>query len=1026
MRKKTLFLALAAFVANIPMLFADSLNEEQARIAVASYFNPKEQASRLRVKGQQLKLRSESHKDGYYIFDRPEGGCVFVADDDAVGRTVLGYTDQGCYDGEDLPVGLQDWLKQIGVLMNAVHEGKINRNVVHRSIGKTVVDKLINTTWNQYEPYNNLCPSVGLNKCITGCVATAMAQVMKYWEWPEHGYDSISYYDEGCGQTLSRNFTLSKYKWKDMLNNYTGVPYRKENSNAVAVLMRDCGYAVQMYYTPEASSANVSAEEMATYFHYNEAAIDRYSGDYPEEAWHALIQQDLLAQRPVLYSGQSTTDGHEFILDGFDTANYYHVNWGWGGHQDGWFTLTNLNGFNDTQYMINELEPDYNEGEKDFSYNLSDDGVLTINGTGVMPKEYAMNKAPWAEQCESVRKIIFGEGITTIVDGFGYARKDNDAYYFTNLEEVVLPEGLKYIGNYAFFYTQLSSISLPSTLVEACYSFYGANIETMHLPKGIISFDEYLPSLKELTVDDQNPWLSARDNLLYDKSGKSLFYIPSGLERVTLAETTERINNSKLFRMKVPIICKPTKAPSVPEYILDNVSDYTNKTGTLFVPYGADYDSWKEYLLPGWNFFTYYDIDLIPDMAVNWTLNKGVLTISGWGVQNDNIYGYTAAPYYEQGDQVQKLYVREGITKLAWAGYYCYHNMTEIVLPSTLSEIGEYCFTYTNLQTITCYAMKAPAIYSNNVFGAIPENGTLRIPVGADYDSYVSTWPLPQGWKIEYFNPEPMATCHLANGEVREIADLTEWDALLEVQPNAVGVMNPQYANWAYLTQNMLFEDEVQQRKYLCPYLRLSDAEDFAAPASFIAIKGTYSRKLQAGYNTACLPFGINQNNLPQGCRMYAYSHYDTSKGEAILYPISSTSPGQACLIYSNAEVDWRINLTDQKAVGQPQNAEEDNLYGSFVATNAYMGTAYVPSANGTTLVPLSEQLNPLRACILIDNAPAEIKIRIADKDETDAINSIMVDSPAAKYTLDGKRIYAPRKGQTYIMNGKKIISDNH
>ena len=377
MRTKRHLLLFVAIIASMAASFADSLNEEQARYAAASFFAPTEQRARLNAKGRQMILRSNGHENGFYIFDRPEGGCVFVADDDAIGRTVLGYTDQGFYD--------EDWLSQIKVLMDAVHEGKIDRQPTDRMVRKVIVKKLIKTTWNQYEPYNNLCPKLGMERCITGCVATAMAQVMKYWEWPEHGYGSITYHDMGCGQTLSRDFTKSTYDWGNMLDTYQGVPYMREAANAVATLMRDCGYAVQMHYTPESSGASVSAEEMARYFHYSTAAIDRYSDNYPEEAWHELIRQDLEAKRPILYSGASDETGHEFILDGYDTGNYYHVNWGWGGYQDGWFTLTNLNGFNNGQSMINGLEPEYND-ESDYTYFLNEEGVLTISGTGMMPK----------------------------------------------------------------------------------------------------------------------------------------------------------------------------------------------------------------------------------------------------------------------------------------------------------------------------------------------------------------------------------------------------------------------------------------------------------------------------------------------------------------------------------------------------------------------------------------------------------------------------------------------------------------
>ena len=1015
MTTKKLLLLLVAIIASQMATLAESLNEEQARMAAAAFFSPTTHRANIRAKARQLVLRTEGHQDGYYIFDRPEGGCVFVADDDAIGRTVLGYTDQGSFDALDLPIGLQDWLSQIGVLMDAVHQGKINRQPKSAGTRRAIVNKLIKTTWNQGSPYNNLCPTVGMETCVTGCVATAMAQVMKYWEWPVHGYNSIEYYDEGCKQTLSRDFTKSVYDWENMLDSYKGV-YRKVYSDAVATLMRDCGYAVQMNYTPEGSAASVSAEEMAMYFHYSTGAIDRYSGDYSEEVWHELIRRDLDARRPVLYAGQSTSGGHEFILDGYDTEDYYHVNWGWGGKDDGWFTITNLNSYNDEQLMINDLEPDRNE-ESDFTYNLSEDGVLTISGTGSMPLEYKISTAPWAGMCQSVRKIVFEEGITGIVNGFGYAYENENR--FSNLQEIVLPEGLQHIGRYAFLYPNISSINLPSTLLDVDYSFYGAPIESIHLPKNMLTFYDYLPNLRELTVDAENPWLCAIDNILYDKKGSTLLFVPENIDCITIAETTSKIIDTEIFRLGKPIICKGMVAPALSQYAIESPQKYFSNSGVLFIPEGADYGKWMQVLPPGWKVFTYADVNNIPDTSIKWALNDNVLTISGWGVMGD-AYSYNLSPYYQSISQVQKLVVREGVISLPWAGFYGYSNLKEVILPSSLMEIDEYCFAFAGLETITCYAMTAPEVYDNKVFGAMPENGTLRIPVGADEASY--QWGLPKGWKVEFFTPEPMITYNSPAGEIEGVKSLEEWKSLLEQQPNTIGLISPRYTGWDIMTRNMLIQDDAADGQYRCRNLKLADAMDFTAPAPFAVSMGTYSRTLQAGYNAVCLPFGISQEDLPQNCRMYGVSHYDADKNEVVICPTGSTSAGKACLIYCEAATEWQANISNKEAVAQTQRTAEDNIQGTFRTTGEYMGTGYVP--DGAALVPLSEQLNPFRACILLGSAtaPNEVKIRIADKDETDALNGIMADTPAASYSIDGKRLSAPIKGQPYIQNGKKLI----
>ena len=469
---KALFITL--FLCSVEVIYAESLDEEQARYAAAEFFSTSSQSARLRARGRQLVLRSQGHEDGYYIFDRPEGGVVFVADDDAIGRTVLGYTDSGSYDADNLPPGLQDWLAQVTVLMNAVHEGKIKKENVQRKAGTIVVDALIQTQWGQRTPYNNLCPKPNEQtvsneqRCLTGCVATAMAQVMKYWKWPKQGNGSVSYYDEGCGQTLSRDLSSDYYDWGKMLdyyglnqlhggyNNYTDV-----QATAVATLMRDCGYAVHMYYTLEWSSASISASatSMRDYFHYSAEAkyISFNKNYYSEDTWHALIRQDLKASQPVLYRGANNESGHAFILDGYNTGGYYHVNWGWNGDDDGWFMLTSLNGFNNGQGMINNLKPDY-DGQ---NINIEINGIYYVLDTVKRTAEVIKNPNGYSGAVNIPETISYGS--TYRVTSIGYAAFSD----CSGLTSITIPNSVTNIGSQAFSScSSLTSITIPNSVIN--------------------------------------------------------------------------------------------------------------------------------------------------------------------------------------------------------------------------------------------------------------------------------------------------------------------------------------------------------------------------------------------------------------------------------------------------------------------------------------------------------------------------------------------------------------------------------
>lgn len=1014
----------------LPAIFcrAERLDEEQARYAAAEFFSPSAQSSRLRAKGRQLVLRSEGHERGYYVFDRPEGGTVFVADDDAIGRTVLGYTEGGSFDKDRLPVGLQDWLEQVGVLMDAVHEGKINRSDVRRKAGQTVVSALLRTFWNQGWPYNLLCPQVDGKRCLTGCVATAMAQLMKYWEWPEHGYGEISYTDEGSGQELSANLSLSTYRWKDMLSSYPndGFEYQESKLWSVATLMRDCGYAVRMNYTPTSSGANVSERTMQTYFHYSMSAAKRPAFDYPEEIWHQFIQADLQAGRPVLYSGVGEQGAHEFILDGYDTEGFYHVNWGWGGQQNGYFMLTNLGGYNFNQWMISHLMPDPIE-DRPFSYTLSEDGTLTISGAGAVPAEYQLSTAPWREECQKIRRIVFTKGITSIPYGFGYS--NIPSLRFLNLEEIVLPEGLVHIGGDAFPQAdKLSSVTIPSTVTSMSDAFAGChNIRTLHLPGSLDEYWDYLPGLAELTIDEANPVLCVKDNVLYDKSGKYLLFAPAGADRIFVSETTEEVLDNNIFTYGKPIVFKGMTPPAQPK-----ISPNTH--GCLYIPYGSTgYEEWEKTLPAGWRIMT-YNPDRIPEVKINWTLSDGTLTLSGWGIQKPETFGGENAPYYPRQEEVRKLVVGEDITELCEKAFSVYRNMTEAELPSSMAYISQYCFANAALTTITCHAKKAPEL-GLQPFDGMPENGTLRVPKGSNYVTWLTA--LPKGWNIQFFDPEPLATYSLHTGESTQIFEMEEWEETFSSFPNALCIINPRYKERAYLVPNILIEDATAEGGYRCPDFRLTDLSydyatsrkapwtGFAPPVSFTVTKGEYKRRFIEGYNSACLPFDISEDMLPRNCRMYVFGHYDTEKGETVFDPISSAKAGQPFFIKcSRDKTEWKVDLAGTTFTTEPPSADNRNMRGTFVSTDAYQGIGYSPRAGDYVFAPLERYLHPFRACFIIDVPSAPAEVRICLSDQADGIRSPGQNAngkDAIIYNLAGQRISKMQKGVN-IIDGKKTV----
>lgn len=278
----------------------------------------------------------------------------------------------------------KEWAGDFSAASNLTKATQRNNNV--NSISSySVGSYLVQSQWNQNPYYNKVCPGTGSNQAVTGCVATAMAQIMKFWAYPTKGIGSHSYCDctaDGFtvqNGTLTVNFGTTTYVWASMP--LTGIT--NSNVSQIATLMYDCGVSVDMDYSPSGSGAQVLAVDAnsegacaqnsyVTYFGYNSSTITGYertansnpNSGYTDTQWLNLIETDINAGRPVQYAGQDPSQGgHTWVCDGYDASNNLHMNWGWGGSDDGFFSINNLattnGGFNPSTYhqILVGIEP---------------------------------------------------------------------------------------------------------------------------------------------------------------------------------------------------------------------------------------------------------------------------------------------------------------------------------------------------------------------------------------------------------------------------------------------------------------------------------------------------------------------------------------------------------------------------------------------------------------------------------------------------------------------------------------------
>ena len=289
-----------------------------------------------------------------------------IANDDAF-EPVLAYSDTS-FDSDDMNnPGFKWWLEAMSESLELNINQKTKPRRANISIAyKPAVEALIKTKWDQGTPYNNLTPTyTEKNKIVhfvTGCAATAMAQTMKYYNYPEKGKGSKSYRcklyvsdNDPITKMLTVNFATGTYSWNDMLDVYGKSGYTQEQADAVSKIMYHCGVSVTMDYDKSGSGTYSFKviKALVDNFQYSQGLQFYFRNIYSSNEWMDIIYRHLSQGHPIIYSGQKGNDGgHAFVLDGYDEDGRVHVNWGWSGKSDGYFTISSLNGYNINQEMI--------------------------------------------------------------------------------------------------------------------------------------------------------------------------------------------------------------------------------------------------------------------------------------------------------------------------------------------------------------------------------------------------------------------------------------------------------------------------------------------------------------------------------------------------------------------------------------------------------------------------------------------------------------------------------------------------
>jgi len=342
----------------------------------------------------------------YYVYNYAGGGYVVVSADDAV-IPVLAQSNEGYVDKHITNPATKYWFdsysKEIG---HIVASGADNtetliqwnriRNNEFEHLNIYDAGPLLTTTWDQGEYYNYYCPADAGGPgghVWAGCVATAMAQVMKYYDFPEKGFLSHSYNSPYYGMQ-SVNFGVSAYNWASMENSANSASFLD-----IATLIYHAGVSVEMDYRLTGSGASYEAVKWAlsTYFNYDPITIKvALKADYTEVEWKELLKTDIHSFRPVVYGGDSDNGSHAWVCDGWRWIDdMFHMNWGWSGNYNGWFWIGALNTsqgyFNQNNTAITGIIP----GNPD----------LVVRITNLMPNQLIDRNSTLAVNCSVVKGI---------------------------------------------------------------------------------------------------------------------------------------------------------------------------------------------------------------------------------------------------------------------------------------------------------------------------------------------------------------------------------------------------------------------------------------------------------------------------------------------------------------------------------------------------------------------------------------------------------------------------------------------
>jgi hypothetical protein len=1061
------------------MMTAVNVTSDEARQKALLFLNGRTASAR----GQQLSalhLREVPVTDMLYVFNVGQrDGFVIVSGDDCT-DAILGYSDTGEFPSVNIPDNLRSWLQGYADQIRWAAEHHVDGPATEERAQETVrkfVRSLLTCEWDQEAPYNNYCPFIlysnGFAPAVTGCVATAVAQIMYYHGLkggaptemlkaiPAYQSTKTALFDSWANEEHTSYYTtytvaekpVRIFDWSKMSDYY---PSSDEANEEVARLIEYVGAGVQTQYGISSSASTSHVPSMLVdYFGYDSDIKSVFRDDYSYTEWIDLIYHELVTNGPVLFGGQSVSGGHAFVVDGFSEDDFFHINWGWSGLSNGYYRLSALNP--DSHGIGGGSLTDSFDFDQDIMINVKpvDDGVINVEDKILTVARWKMNylSAIWYDSnyyymdnnslysLQLDYTLVNNTGSVCDFD-WGVALYQGDTFL------KLLKSTANTFNNGMSYYGMTSGLSFGEKLQDGEYRIICVSRKTgteewypcfdsdQFYVRATVSGDDMT---FENVAQDRTPHLSATLEL----RGDAIVYSP--------VSVIAKISNTGYdYRGKIQLIRKSGEN----SYLLaarqvDVESGAEDKEYEIsFVPYTVG-----EYELALW------DKDNNPITGTSVVIEASAAPSSATGTLEivstelkNGVLGDINNPGEAYGSSVKGVVTVKNTSKTA------HTSGIQLFLFKWTREGNSYSGQSLNGKT---FDLKLNAGETSTLDFEIDG---MEVGSSNPYSLYYYYTNHSRISNSGFFVSVNGIDTYAVNGTVTTVketdnltvasdvvaVDLTHAGDNMTVAPNG----NP---NTLYFIGNSLpagLDGKNIIKNGVAEELTLSDDYPFFTPKNFTATKATYTRLFtngadgSNGWTTIVLPFDVNEVKQGENTIDWFHSADDTDKnfwvkdfssdaGDAVNFDYADKMEANTPYIIAVPGNRWgtKWDLTNKDITFIGDNVDVACDVSAVLSGNNFrfvgvmqptaVADGYVMNAEGNAFEKTTADVSPFRAYFKASNICEATSIAIGSEDlnTSEIVDVEMPESVVDKavFTLDGRQVKTMRKG-IYVKNGKKIV----